>query len=89
MDELRSYLDPTVIVAFRHTNFTDLPANIKRVIYPMRICKESDFSESGFNVTPAFLKKLKYRLCPDIPNDDHYKVHNLYQNQQERVSFSI
>lgn len=67
MTELRTYLDPTIIVAFRHKNYTGLPGKIKRVIYPMRECKAQDFTDCGYKVTPLFTKKLKYRLCPDIP----------------------
>jgi hypothetical protein len=36
------------------------------------------------------IKQLENRLCPDIAKDDpNYQIKNLYQNKNERRSFSI
>ena len=64
--------------------------NMKRILYPMRICTKEDFTSRGYAVTEEFESKLKNRVCPDIAKDDpNYKVKNLYQNKDERFSFSI
>jgi hypothetical protein len=64
--------------------------HMKRILYPMRVCTAEDFTSRGYAVSEAFAAKLQYRVCPDIRKDDpHYKVKNLYQNKDERFSFSI
>lgn len=63
---------------------------MKRILYPMKLCTAEDFTSRGYSVTEEFTSKLRYRVCPDIAKDDlHYKVQNLYQNKDERFSFSI
>jgi len=63
---------------------------MKRILYPMRICTKEDFTSRGYAVSEEFESKLKNRVCPDIAKDDpNYKVKNLYQNKDERFSFSI
>ena len=53
--------------------------NMKRILYPMRICTKEDFASRGYAVSEEFESKLKNRVCPDIAKDDpHYKVENLY-----------
>ena len=53
--------------------------NMKRILYPMRLCTKEDFTTRHYPVSDEFEDKLKYRVCPDIKKDDpHYKVKNLY-----------
>ncbi len=92
--ELQTYVEPNIVVALRNKSFNDgfafdTPGNTKRIIYPMRICKIEDFTDNGFNASESFEKFVTNRLCPDVPIEDHYRVKNLYQNKEERVSFSI
>ena len=79
IEELNTYVEPTIIIGHRNENFTDFPGNMKRIIYPMRQCKESDFTSTGYKVTSNFKnQKIIHRLCPDIPKDKENVVRNLY-----------
>ena len=89
MTELRTYFEPTIIIAHRNENFTDAPGQMRRSIYTMRQCEEKDFTSVGYKVSPLFRKKLKHRICPNIPDDSNYKVKNLFEDLEERISFSI
>jgi hypothetical protein len=55
----------------------------------MKQCEVSDYEQRGFKVDEQFKLSLTTRICPDIPADsDIYKVKNLYDNMNERYSFS-
>jgi hypothetical protein len=68
MTELLTYIEPSIIVSIRNKNYTDAPDNMKRILYPMRICKISDFKDIGYEAPESFLNLTKNRLCPHIPN---------------------
>ena len=80
LDELLTYIEPTVIIAHRNSDFVDAPSRMKRVIYPMRRCSEQDFVDHGYTVTPLFKARIINRLCPDIPKETIFKVKHVYQN---------
>ena len=55
----------------------------------MKQCEASDYEKRGYKVDGAFKASLVSRICPDIPEDSEiYKVKNLYENINERYSFS-
>ena len=61
----------------------------RNIIYPMKQCEASDYEKRGYKVDGAFKASLVSRICPDIPEDSEiYKVKNLYENINERYSFS-
>jgi hypothetical protein len=43
MSELLTIIEPSVIINFRNKEYTDSPYNTRSLIYPMRVCKISDF----------------------------------------------
>ena len=56
----------------------------------MRVCTVEDFTKRNFIVNENFAYSINKRLCPDIPKEvDHYHIKNLYQDKNERTSFSI
>ena len=63
MQELLTYFEPNIVVRERNENFTHLFDFSKRYIYPMRVCRISDFQDRGFYLDGF---DVKNRLCPDI-----------------------
>ena len=67
LNELRKYIEPAIIVEHRNIKHDMTPDQLKRILYPMRICTKEDFTSKDFHVSKEFEQQLKYRLCPDIP----------------------
>ena len=90
LNELYKYVEPVVVVRSRNVDFSDHYDSSKRYIYPMRVCTQQDFIQRNFIVNKNFAESVKYRLCPDISEDDeNFIIKNLYQDKNERSSFSI
>ena len=94
--KLNKYMHAALIIENRNKKYLKTDDNISikngmlRIYYPMKICTKEDFTSRQYEVTDEFVSKLKNRLCPDISRDDpNYFVKNLYQNKDERMSFSI
>ena len=52
----------------------------------MKICQLSDFQSRGYVFDEDFSKTIKYRLCPNMTeeNKEHYVNKNLYTNFVDR-----
>jgi hypothetical protein len=72
--ELHTYIEPSLVVRNRNLEHKDFPNSSKRFIYPMRICRDSDFTSRSVEVSESFSKRIKIRLCPDIEKDDQNYV---------------
>ena len=97
--KLRRYIEIALILENRNKNHKFEPDkvtgaypdyNMTRILYPMKLCTKEDFISRKYDVSEKFASKLKNRLCPDIEKDDpNYIIKNLYQNKDERLSFSF
>ena len=58
--------------------------------FGMRMCREKDYADRGFKMTPKLIKKIERRICPDLPtNLEVVGVQNEDSDEDFRKSFSI
>ena len=58
--------------------------------YPFRRCTIEDFKKRGLKAHEKLLNQYTKRFCPELGSgNDEYQVKNLYDNENERVSFSV
>jgi hypothetical protein len=80
LQELLTYFEPNFLARYRNENFTWANDNMLRYTYPMRRCNINDFKSRGLKIDQNFERSVKYRLCPDITeeNSKHLEIKNLY-----------
>ena len=83
-EKLKKYIEFEIIVRERRESQSTY------IGYPFAPCTIEDFTSNNYEATEQFQKIIPQRICSKVPADDqNYKIKNSYENETERVSFSI